>query len=62
MRDRQYLVSLAGFAGAAAVVFTGIVALMVWLGWAGLVGLLTVAGGILAWFYRGPRSDLQPRG
>ena len=62
MRDRQYLVSLASFAGAAAVAFAGIVALMVWLGRAGLVGLLIIAGGILAWFYWGPRPDLQPRG
>ena len=62
MRDRQYLASLAGFAGVAAVLFAGIVVLMVWLGCAGLVGLLTVAGGILAWFYWGPRPDLDPRG
>lgn len=62
MRDRQYLCSLVVFAVVAGVAIAGIVSLPYWLGWAGAVGLLAIAGGFLAWFYWGPRADLKPRG
>jgi len=60
--DRQYFTSLAISAAAAVATFTGLVSLLLWLGWAGLVGLLTIAGGFLAWFYWGPHPDLTRRG
>lgn len=62
MRDRQYINSLLVFALVAGATLAGIVSLPYWLGWGGAVGLLTIAGGFLAWFYWGPRADLKPRG
>jgi len=33
-----------------------------WLGWAGAAALAAAAGGFLAWFYWGPRSDVTAAG
>jgi len=59
--DRQYFASLAIFSAVAVATLTGMVSLLLWLGWAGLVGILTMAGGFLARFYWGPRPDLKPK-
>jgi hypothetical protein len=60
--DRQYFTSLAISVAAAIVILAGMVSLICWLGVAGLAGLATIAGGLLAWFFWGPRPDLTRRG
>ena len=60
MRDRQYLASLALSVGVLVLVLVGLAALPLWLGWAGVTVVVAMAGGFLAWFYWGPRSDLSP--
>jgi len=62
VRDRQYMASLA-LSGAVFIFgLAGIVMLSLWLGWLGALGLATVGGGFLVWFYWGPRPDLGPGG
>ena len=61
MRDRQYCSSVVISAAAAIATLIGIVFLLLWLRWAGLIGLSMSAGGLLAWFYWGPRPDLKPK-
>ena len=34
---------------------------VLWAGWIGGIGILSVAGGFLAWFYKGNRPDLRTR-
>jgi len=60
--DRQYVSSLGIFVVVAVVCLIGIMSLPLWLGWAGVAGILAIAGGCLAWFYWAPRPDLTPRG
>ncbi len=60
MRDRQYIASLASFAAWTVLAFTGIVALPLWLGWAGALPPAIICGGLLTYFYWGPRPDLRP--
>jgi hypothetical protein len=62
VRDRQYLSSLALSAAALVAVLGGLAAVPLWLGWAGVAALATIAGGFLVWFYWGPRSDLRSGG
>jgi hypothetical protein len=62
VRDRQYAASLAGFTVSMLLALAGIVALPLWLGWAGAVPLVILCGGFLAYFYWGPRPDLRPSG
>ncbi len=61
MWDRQYCISIAVFAFAAIAILGGIVSLLFWLGWPGLMGLVVLTGTWLAWFYWGSRPDLNPR-
>jgi hypothetical protein len=62
VRDRQYVSSLMIFASAVVGTLAAIVFLLVWLGWGGLVVVLTFPVVFLAWFYWGPRPDLAPKG
>ncbi len=62
MQDRQYIASLAGFAVGVVLALGGIVALLLWLGWAGAVPLVMIGGGALVYFYWGPRPDLRTDG
>ena len=34
---------------------------VLWAGWIGGIGILSVVGGFLAWFYKGNRPDLRTR-
>jgi hypothetical protein len=43
----------------AAGVLSGIFLFVLWAGSAGAAGILSVVGILLAWFYRGKRSDLE---
>ncbi len=61
MGDRQYLVSVLLSGAVFLLVLAGLVALPLWLGWPAALGLGVVAGALLAWFYFGPRPDLEPR-
>jgi len=61
VRDRQYVSSLALFVVVLVLVLVGLAAVPLWLGWAGVAALVTIAGGFLVWFYRGPRPDLRLR-
>lgn len=62
MRDRQYLASLALSVGVLVLVLVGLAAVPLWLGWAGVMAVVAMAGGVLAWFYWGRRSDVRPGG
>ena len=62
MWDRQYLSSVMISAAVAITTISGIVSLLLWLGWLAVVGIPVMAGGFLAWFYWGPRPDLRLRG
>ena len=62
MGDRQYLASLVCSGAAFLSVLACLVALCLWLGWPGALGLAGAAGALLAWFYCGPRPDLGPGG
>ncbi len=62
MQDRQYIASLAGFAVGVVLALGGIVALLLWLGWAGAVPLVMIGGGALVYFYWGSRPDLRSNG
>ena len=61
MWDRQYLSSVMISAAVAITTISGIVSLLLWLGWLAVVGIPAMAGGFLAWFYWGPRPDLRLR-
>ena len=61
MRDRQYALSLAVSAVVLALSLAALVSVPLWLGWGGAACLLTIAGGFLLWFYRGPRPDLPAK-
>ncbi len=54
------MASLASSALGIVLALAGIVALPLWLGWAGAVPLVVVGGGCVAYFYWGPRPDLRP--
>jgi hypothetical protein len=43
----------------AAGVFSGLFLFVLWAGWAGAAGILSLAGIFLAWFYRGRRPDME---
>jgi hypothetical protein len=62
VHDRQYCASLALSVAGLAAVYGVLTAVPLWLGWAGAAALAATAGGLLAWFYWGPRSDAQPGG
>jgi hypothetical protein len=62
VHDRQYVSSLALSVAGLAAVYGVLTAVPLWLGWAGAAALAATAGGLLAWFYWGPRSDAQPGG
>jgi len=62
VHDRQYVSSLALSVAGLAAVYGVLTAVPLWLGWAGAAVLAALAGGLLAWFYWGPRSDAQPGG
>ena len=62
MHDRQYCSSLALSVAALVAVVGGLAAVPLWLGWAGAAALAAAAGGFLAWFYWGPRSDVTAAG
>lgn len=62
MHDRQYFSSLALSVAGLAAVYGVLTAVPLWLGWAGAAALAAMAGGLLAWFYWGPRRDAQPGG
>ena len=49
-------------AAVAVTTISGIVSLLLWLGWLAVLGIPAMAGGFLAWFYWGSRPDLRPRG
>jgi hypothetical protein len=58
--DRQYVSSLAVSIGMLALGLVGLAAVPLWLGWPGAAALALIAGGLLVWFYWGPRPDLRP--
>jgi hypothetical protein len=60
MREPRYAISLAVSAAVAAGVLSGLLLFVLWAGWAGAAGILSVAGIFLVWFYRGRRPDLGP--
>jgi hypothetical protein len=60
--DRQYLSSLALSVAGLAAVCGALTAVPLWLGWAGAAAVAAMAGGLLAWFYWGPRSDTRSAG
>jgi hypothetical protein len=62
VHDRQYVSSLALSVAGLVAVYGVLTAVPLWLGWAGAAALAATAGGLLAWFYWGPRSDAQPGG
>jgi uncharacterized protein (DUF58 family) len=43
----------------AAGVLSGLFLFVLWAGWAGAAGILSLAGIFLVWFYRGRRPDLE---
>jgi hypothetical protein len=43
----------------AAGVLSGLFLFVLWAGWVGAAGILSVAGILLAWFYRGSRPDRE---
>jgi hypothetical protein len=49
------VVSAAVAAGVLSVLFL----FVLWTGWAGAAGILSVAGILLVWFYKGRRPDLE---
>ncbi len=59
MRAPRYAASLAVSAAAAAGVLSGLFLFVLWTGWAGAAGILSLAGLLLAWFYKGRRPDLE---
>ena len=59
MLDRQYISSLVLTVVVGSLWLGLLLAVMVWLGWKGLLGLLALVGGFLLWFYWGPRRDLR---
>lgn len=61
VRAPRYATSLAVSTAVAAGVLSGIVFFVLWAGWIGGIGILSVAGVFLAWFYKGNRPDLRPR-
>jgi len=54
----RYAISLAVSALVAAGVLSGLFLFVLWAGWGGAAGVLSVAGILLLWFYRGRRPDL----
>jgi hypothetical protein len=61
MGDHQYVSSFAMTAGVLTVLLGGLVCVVLWMGWVVAAVLVTLAGGALLWFYRGPRPDLAPK-
>jgi len=59
VRAPRYAVSLAVSAAVAAGVLSGLLLFVLWAGWGGAAGILSVVGFFLGWFYRGRRSDLE---
>jgi len=55
----RYAISLAVSALVAAVVLSGLFLFFLWAGWGGAAGILSAAGILLAWFYRGRRPDRE---
>ncbi len=62
MRDWQYIISLACFGVSVVLVLAGIVSMPLWLGWAGALPPAIICGGLVTYFYWGPRPDLRPKG
>jgi uncharacterized protein (DUF58 family) len=58
-RVPRYGISLAVSAAVATGVLSGLFLFVSWAGWAGAAGILSVAGVLLAWFYRGRRPDRE---
>jgi hypothetical protein len=59
VRAPRYGISLAVSALAAAGVLSGLFLFVLWAGWGGAAGILSAAGILLAWFYRGRRPDRE---
>lgn len=59
MREPRYAISMALSAVVAAAVLSGLFLFVLWAGWGGVAGILSVVGAFLVWFYRGSRPDLK---
>jgi hypothetical protein len=59
VRLPRYAISLAVSVLVAAGVLSGLFLFVLWAGWGGVAGVLSVAGILLLWFYRGRRPDLE---
>ena len=59
MRGPRYAISLAVSAAVAAGVLSGLFLFVFLAGWSGAVGILSAAGILLFWFYRGRRPDRE---
>src|SRR5512140_87312 len=59
VREPRYAISMALTAVVAAVVLSGLLLFVLWAGWGGAVGILSVVGAFLVWFYMGRRPDLK---
>jgi hypothetical protein len=58
-RVPRYAISLAVSAAVAAGVLSGLLLFVLWAGWSGAAGILSVVGIFLVWFYMGRRPDLE---
>jgi hypothetical protein len=56
----RYAISLVVSAVVTAGVLSGLLLFVLWAGWSGAAGILSVVGIFLVWFYRGKRPDLGP--
>lgn len=59
MPTPRYAISMVVSAAVAAAVLSGLLLFVLWAGWGGAVGILSVVGAFLVWFYRGSRPDLE---
>jgi hypothetical protein len=59
VREPSYAISVVVSAVVAAAVLSGLLLFVSWAGWGGAVGILSVVGAFLVWFYRGSRPDLE---